>query len=99
MLKKIGIWVLVVGVSSVLFTGCMYMKLSPYRKMYPDYESKVTRIKEMGGEAKAPYETAKSEHYLKFFHQEVFVDRDITGADIMKAKLDEYISKAMLKVQ
>jgi len=102
MLKRIGIWVLAVGLSFALFTGCALVQLSkvaPYKEMYPDYEYKVTRVKEMGGEAKAPYETAKAETYLKFFHKEVFVDRDAVGAELMRKKLDQYIEQAMMKVQ
>jgi hypothetical protein len=96
MTKKMGIWFLVVGLCIVFGAGCAAMK---YKKMYPDYEARVQKLKDMGGEEKAPYETAKAENYLKVFHHEVYEDRDAKGAELFKGKLDQYLEQGMMKVQ
>lgn len=95
MLKRIGIWVLVFGLCSALFAGCAGMK---YKKMYSDYEARVQQLKDMGGAEKAPYETAKAEHYLKIFKHEAD-ENDTKGAELMKEKLDQYLEQGMMKVQ
>jgi hypothetical protein len=96
MLKRIGIWVLVLGVSFALFSGCAVMK---YKRMYPDYESRVQTLKDMGGEERAPYETAKAENYLRIFYHEVYEDWDAKGAEIFSGKLEQYLEQGMKKVQ
>ena len=96
MVKKIGIWILVGGLSFALLSGCAMVK---YKKMYADYECKVQKLKDMGGEEKAPYETAKAENYLMIFHSEVYEDADKEAAEIFKAKLDQYLEQGMMKVQ
>lgn len=94
MLKNIGIWVLVLGISFALLPGCAYMK---YQRMYPDYEAKVNRLKALGGEQKAPYETAKSEYYLEAFKKEID-EKDHKGAEMFKKKLDQYIAEGMARI-
>jgi hypothetical protein len=94
MVKKIGIWVLVLGCAFVLLSGCATMK---YKRIVPDYEAKVNRLKALGGEQKAPYETAKSELYLETFKKEV-AEGDTKGAALFQKKLDEYIEKALMKI-
>lgn len=95
MLKNIGIWVLVLGLSFSLFAGCAAMK---YKRMYSDYEAKVQKLKDMGGTEKVPYETAKAENYLKVFKYEID-ENDAKGAKLFKEKLDQYIEQGMKKVQ
>jgi hypothetical protein len=96
MLRKIGIWTLVVGISFVFFAGCAMMT---YKKMYPDYEARVQKLKDLGGEEKAPYETAKAENYLRIFYDEVYDDRDRVGAEHFRGKLEQYLQQGFMKVQ
>ncbi len=95
MLRKIGIWALVLGLSFMFFAGCAAMR---YKKTYADYEARVQRLKDMGGEEKAPYETAKAENYLRVFKKEIDED-DWTGAELWREKLDQYLEQGMMKVQ
>jgi hypothetical protein len=96
MVKKIGMWILVGGLVFVLFSGCAAIK---YKRMYSDYESRLQRLKDMGGEEKAPYETAKAENYLGIYYHEVYEDYDAKGAELFKGKLDQYLEQGMMKVQ
>jgi len=93
MLKKIGVWVLVLGLSFVLFAGCA----AKYRKMFPDYEARLNRLKGLGGEQKAPYETAKAENWLKVFEHEAG-ENDEKGAQLAMEKLDYYLEQGMMKI-
>jgi hypothetical protein len=94
MLKKIGIWALALGLSFAFLTGCAMMK---YKKMYPDYQTKVNRLKGLGGEMKAPYETAKAENYLRLFKGEID-ENDPKGAELFQQKLDQYLEQGMAKI-
>jgi hypothetical protein len=94
MVKRIGIWVLILGLCFVVFAGCATNK---YKKMYPDYEAKVNRLKALGGEQKAPYETAKAEYYLETFKKEV-EEGDTKGAEKFQQKLDQYLEQGMAKI-
>lgn len=95
MLKRIGTWVLILGLSFTFLAGCARLEI---KKMYPEYEAKVQKLKDMGGMEKAPYETAKTEGYLKAFKVELD-ENDIEGAELFKEKLDQYIAQGMMKVQ
>ena len=53
----------------------------------------------MGGEQKAPYETAKAENYLKVYYHEVYEDWDRGGAELFRGKLEQYLEQGMMKVQ
>jgi len=94
MVKKIGIWALVLGLSIALLAGCATMK---YRKTYPEYEAKVQRLKALGGDQKAPYETAKAEFYLQTFKKEID-ENDLKGAEAFRVKLDQYLEQGMAKI-
>jgi hypothetical protein len=96
MAKKMGIWFLVIGLCIVFGAGCA---TNVYKKMYPDYQARVQKLKDMGGEQKAPYETAKAENYLKIYYHEVYEDRDDKGAELFRGKLDQYLEQGMMKVQ
>jgi len=95
MLKNIGIWVLVLGLSFALFAGCAMVK---YKKMYSDYEVVLQTLKDRGGEEKAPYETAKAEGYLKVLKSEIDED-DAKGAELFGNKVDQYLQQGLKKVQ
>jgi hypothetical protein len=94
MSKKIGMWILALGLSFAFLTGCAMVK---YKKMYPDYEARVNRLKSLGGEMKAPYETAKSETYLQIFKHEID-EKDPKGAELFRQKLDQYLEQGMAKI-
>ncbi|MBW2057504.1 MAG: hypothetical protein JRH07_07050 [Deltaproteobacteria bacterium] len=94
MTKRIGIWVLVLGMSLALFIGCAGLK---YKKMVPDYEARIQRLKDLGGEEKAPYETTKAENWLKAMKYEAD-EHDAKGAKMAKDKLDHYLEQGMSKI-
>ncbi len=91
-MKRIGIWILIVGLSLVLFAGCA----RNYRRMIPDYEAQLQALKDMESEEKAPYETAKVENYLELFKGEV-EENDPIGSKLFSGKLDYWIQQAGLK--
>ncbi len=95
MLKKTGIWALVLGLSFVLFTGCAMVK---HKQTYSDYEAQLQTLKAQGGEEKAPYETAKAEGYLKAMKSEMD-ERDVRGAALFSEKVDQYLQQGLKKVQ
>lgn len=95
MLKRIGIWVLVLGLTVALFAGCAMVK---YKGMYSDYEMRLQELKAMGGAEKAPYETAKAEGYLEVLKGEID-ENDPRGAELFSGKVDQYLTQGMSKVQ
>ncbi len=95
MLKKIGIWVLVLGLTFALFAGCAMLK---YKNLYSEYEIRLQRLKAKGGAEKAPYETAKAEGYLKVLKSEID-ENDREGAELFSGKVDQYLEQGMSKVQ
>jgi hypothetical protein len=95
MLKKIGIWVLVLGLSFALFAGCARVQ---YRKMYTNDEARLQSLKDMGGEEKAPYETAKAEGYLGLMKHELD-ENDFESFTDFKEKFNDYHDQALGKVQ
>lgn len=95
MVKRIGVWVLVLGMALALCVGCAAVQ---YRNIYADYEARVQQLKDMGGEEEAPYETAKAENYLKTMKKEMD-ERDWKGAEVFQEKLDQYLELGMQKVQ
>lgn len=94
MVKWIGTWVLVLGVSFVFLAGCGGAR---YRKMVPDYETKIARLKGLGGDEKAPYETTKAENWLKVLKYEAD-ENDAKGGRMAKDKLDYYLEQGMSKI-
>lgn len=95
MLRKLGIWVLVLGLTFALFAGCARVK---YREVYADYETRLQKLKDMGGAEKAPYETVKAEGYLELFKGEID-ENDPKGAALFSDKIDQYLTQGMNKVQ
>ncbi len=95
MLKKVGIWVLVLGLSFAFFAGCAMVR---HKKSYSDYEVLLQTLKERGGEEKAPYETAKAEGYLKAMKSEID-ENDPKGAALFSEKVDQYLQQGLKKVQ
>jgi hypothetical protein len=94
MLKRVGIWVLVLGLSFVFLAGCVQWQ---YRKVVPGYEAKIERLKALGGDRKAPYETAKSEFYFEAMKKEIG-EGDRKGAEVFREKLDQYLEQGMAKI-
>jgi hypothetical protein len=95
MLKRMGIWVLVLGFSFALFLGCAAVK---YKDVYSSYEVRLQELKNMGGAEKAPYETAKAEGYLEMLQDEID-ENDPVGSKLFSDKVDEYLKQGMMKVQ
>jgi len=95
MVKKIGIWVLVLGLVVVFFVGCA---ANVQRRYYRDRLEKGNMLLKMGGDQKAPYETAKVRYYLEAYKKEMD-EGDWKGADQMRQKVDMYLDQAMQKVQ
>jgi hypothetical protein len=98
MLKKIGIWILVLGFSFALFAGCAAMKLRSLTDTYSVYQARLQKLKARGGAEKAPYETAKAEGYLKAFKEEL-AEKDPKGAELFREKTDEYLNKGTVKAR
>lgn len=86
---------MVLGLTFALFAGCARVK---YKEVYADYETRLQKLKDMGGAEKAPYETTKAEGYLGALRGEID-ENDPKGAALFSKKADQYLTQGMSKVQ